>query len=105
VRQCQKCQKGIQGAFGTFGTPSVSALQESHALLGERRSECPGAVPVLVCHDEIVVECDVEQSENITTWLETAMIEGMEAVLNGTDELDARVEVEARIARSWAVRR
>jgi hypothetical protein len=48
VRQCQKCQKGIQGAFGTFGTPSVSALQESHALLGERRSECPGAVPILV---------------------------------------------------------
>jgi DNA polymerase I-like protein with 3'-5' exonuclease and polymerase domains len=70
-------------------------------LLRERRAECPGAVPVLVCHDEIVVECDPEQAADVKTWLERAMIEGMQAVLNGTDEVDAPVEVEARIARSW----
>jgi hypothetical protein len=29
------------------------------------------------------------------------MIEGMGVVLNGTDEVDVPVEVEARIARSW----
>jgi hypothetical protein len=34
-------------------------------------------------------------------WLEKAMIEGMDTVLNGTDEVDVPVEVEARIARSW----
>jgi DNA polymerase-1 len=28
------------------------------ALLWERRSECPGAMPILVCHDEVVIECD-----------------------------------------------
>jgi hypothetical protein len=33
--------------------------------------------------------------------LEKAMIEGMDTVLNGTDEVDVPVEVEARIARSW----
>jgi DNA polymerase I len=51
-------------------------------LLWKRRDECPGAVPVLVCHDEIVVECDDNRGEETKRWLEKAMIEGMEAVLN-----------------------
>jgi DNA polymerase I-like protein with 3'-5' exonuclease and polymerase domains len=58
-------------------------------------------VPVLVCHDEAVVECDLVQAAQGKVWLERAMIEGMEAVLNGTDEVDVPVEVEARIASSW----
>ena len=32
------------------------------------------------------------------------MIEGMDAIINGTDEVDVPVEVEARIARSWGER-
>jgi DNA polymerase I-like protein with 3'-5' exonuclease and polymerase domains len=56
---------------------------------------------VLVCHDEVVVECDAEQTTDVKAWLERAMIEGMEAVLNCTDEVHVPVEVEARIARSW----
>ncbi len=59
--QCQKCQKGVHRVFGTFGAPLVSVLQESHALLGERRSERPGAVPLLVCHDGVVIECDADK--------------------------------------------
>ena len=53
----------------------------------DRRDECPGAVQVLVCHDEIVVECGAEQAADAKVWLEKAMIEGMEAVLNSTDEV------------------
>jgi DNA polymerase I-like protein with 3'-5' exonuclease and polymerase domains len=71
------------------------------ALLWERRSECPGAVPVLVCHDEVVVECDAEQAADAKAWLERAMIEGMDTVLNGTDQGQVPVEVKTRIARSW----
>ena len=59
-----------------------------------------GAVPILVCHDEVVVECDPGQAANAKAWLEKAMIEGMDAVLNNADEVDTPVEVEARIARS-----
>jgi DNA polymerase-1 len=84
----------VQGS-GTDG------LKLALALLWECRDECPGAVPVLVCHDEVVVECDAEQAAEAKAWLEKAMIEGMEAVLNGTDEVYVPVEVEARIARSW----
>jgi|SRR5215204_3823298 len=72
------------------------------ALVWERSGECPGAVPVLVCHDEVVVECDVEQAGDVKAWLEKAMFEGMEAVLNSTDEVHVPVEVEGRIASSWA---
>jgi DNA polymerase I len=71
------------------------------ALLWERRDECQGAVPVLVCHDEVVVECDAEQAANVKAWLERAMIEGMGAVMNGTDEGHISVEIEGRVARSW----
>jgi DNA polymerase I-like protein with 3'-5' exonuclease and polymerase domains len=72
--------------------------------LWECRDECPGAVPVLVCHDEVVVECDAEQVADVKAWLEKVMIEGMNAVINGTDEVNVPVEVEARIARSWGDR-
>src|SRR5687768_3226067 len=79
----------------------ADGLKLALALLWERRDECPGAVPVLVCHDEIVVECDAEQAADVKVWLEKAMIEGMEAILNGTDEVGIPVETEARIARNW----
>jgi DNA polymerase I-like protein with 3'-5' exonuclease and polymerase domains len=58
-------------------------------------------VPVLVCHDEVVVECDVQQATDVKAWLEKAMIEGMDTVVNGTSEGHVPVEVEARIVRSW----
>jgi DNA polymerase I-like protein with 3'-5' exonuclease and polymerase domains len=69
--------------------------------LWERRDECPGATLVLVCHDEIVVECDIEQAVEAKAWLEGAMIEGMDAVMNSAGEARVPVKVEARIARSW----
>jgi len=46
-------------------------------------------------------ECDAEQAMDVKDWLEKAMVEGMNTVLNGTDEVDVPVEVEARIATSW----
>jgi DNA polymerase I-like protein with 3'-5' exonuclease and polymerase domains len=51
-------------------------------------------VPVLVCHDELVVECGPEQAEDTKAWLKKAMIEGMAAVITGTEEVYVPVEVE-----------
>jgi DNA polymerase I len=79
-------------------------LKLALALLWERSGECPGAVPVLVCHDEVVVECGAEKVANAKVWLEKAMIEGMEAVLHSMDEVNTPAEVEARIDRSWGDR-
>jgi DNA polymerase I-like protein with 3'-5' exonuclease and polymerase domains len=35
-------------------------------------------VPVLVCHDEVVVECDADKAEEAKEWLEKTMVDGME---------------------------
>lgn len=79
----------------------ADGLKLTLALLWERRGECQGAVPILVCHDEVVVECDAQQAGEAKAWLEKVMVEGMDAVVNDTDEIDVLVEIEARIARSW----
>jgi DNA polymerase-1 len=79
----------------------ADGLKLALALLWERRDECTGAVTVLVCHDEVVVECDSEQAGEAKGWLERAMVEGMDTVLNSAGKARVPVEVEARIARSW----
>ena len=79
----------------------ADGLKLALALLWERRDECPGAIPVLVCHDEVIVECEAKQAADSKAWFERTMIEGMDEVLNGTDEAGVPVEIEARIARSW----
>ena len=58
-------------------------------------------MPALVCHDEVVVECDIEQAVAAKAWLGGAMIESTAAVINGMGRAPIPVEVEARIARSW----
>src|SRR5215216_2966269 len=50
----------------------ADGLKLALALLWERRSECQWAVPVLVCHDEVVVECYAEQAADAKAWLEKA---------------------------------
>ena len=82
----------------------ADGLKLSLALLWERRAECPGAVPVACVHDEIVVECDEDKAEKVETWLKTAMIDGMDRVLNGPGVGGPRVpvEVETQIGESWA---
>jgi DNA polymerase I len=79
----------------------ADGLKLALALLWERSGECPGAVPILVCHDEVVVECDAQQAADAKAWLEGAMIEGMDAVMNSAGEARVPVEVEARILRGW----
>jgi DNA polymerase I len=82
----------------------ADGLKLALALLWERRNECPGAVPVLVCHDEVVVECDSERAQGVRAWLESVMVEGMDAVLNNDGEEHVSVEVESRICRCWGER-
>ena len=82
----------------------LAYLEKVHALLWERRDECPRAVPVLICHDEVVVEYDEDRGEETKLWLEKAMIEGMGAVLNNDGGEHVPVEVESRICRCWGER-
>jgi DNA polymerase-1 len=76
---------------------TADGLKLALAIVWERSGACPRAVPVLECHDEIVVECNLEQATNAKAWLVGAMIEGIEVVLNNTDQVDVSAGVEARI--------
>ena len=82
----------------------ADGLKLALAFLWERREECPGAVPVACVHDEILVECDEDKAEKVETWLGTAMIDGMEEMLNGPEVGGPRVpvEVETQIDKTWA---
>lgn len=55
-------------------------------------------------HHEILVECDEDAAEKVVAWLEKAMIDGMEEVLNGPGVGGPRVpvEVETQIGETWA---
>jgi DNA polymerase I len=71
---------------------AADGLKLALALLWKRRESARGAVPVLICHDEVVVECDAEKAADAKTWLEKAIIEGMKAVLNDTYEAPVPVK-------------
>lgn len=76
----------------------ADGLKMALALLWERRSQCPGAFPIIVCHDEIVVECDEEQATAAAAWLQQAMIDGMQWLIPAVP-----VEAEPETGRSWAM--
>jgi DNA polymerase I len=67
------------------------------ALLWERRADAPGAFPVLVAHDEVVVECDAGQAHEVAAWVRAAMLDAMTPLLDPVP-----VEVEVKVGRTWA---
>ena len=81
----------------------ADGLKLALALLWERRDECPGAVPILAVHDEIVVEYDEKDVDKAEAWLKKAMIDGMDEVVNGlkADGPSVPIEVEIESGGSW----
>ena len=63
----------------------------------------PGAVPILAVHSEIVVECDEKDVEKAEAWLEKAMIDRMDEVVNGlkADGPPVPIAVEVESGKSW----
>jgi DNA polymerase I-like protein with 3'-5' exonuclease and polymerase domains len=89
-RYTEKLNTPVQGT-------GADGLKLALALLWERRAECPGAFPVLVVHDEIVVECDADQAEAVKAWLRQAMVDATAPLIDPVP-----VEVEAKVGRTWA---
>jgi DNA polymerase-1 len=74
----------------------ADGLKNALALLWERRAECPGAIPLLVVHDEIVIEVDKDKTEPATAWLKKAMLDGFGDCLDPVP-----VEVEVQAGPTW----
>jgi DNA polymerase-1 len=97
-RRCAVAADGFYGQKanyviqGTAGDGFKAAL----GLLWERRHEVPGAVPVAVVHDEVLLECDAGQAEAASEWLRRTLVDGMAPLLGPVP-----VEVEVQVARTW----
>ncbi|MGF1583275.1 MAG: DNA polymerase [Gemmataceae bacterium] len=89
TRFTEKLNSPVQGT-------GADGLKRALALLWQRWKECPGAFPVLAVHDEIVVECAVEQADVVKQWLEKAMVDGMQPLIDPVP-----VVVEGKISRTW----
>src|SRR5262249_34091331 len=74
----------------------ADGLKQALALLWERRAEVPGAFPVLIVHDEIVMEADKDQADSVAAWLRRCMVDGMDPLIDPVP-----VEVETKIAETW----
>jgi DNA polymerase-1 len=89
TRFTEKLNLPVQGT-------GADGLKAALALLWERRAECPGAVPVVAVHDEIVIECDAAQADAAVAWLRQAMLDGMAPLASPVP-----VEVEVTVASTW----
>ena len=96
---------GLLAALGEIRADALEGLafMGELGLDGSIRS-VPGMVPmaeavtapVLVVHDEIVVECDEGQTDAAAAWLKRAMLDGMAPLV-----APVPVEVEVTAARTW----
>jgi DNA polymerase I-like protein with 3'-5' exonuclease and polymerase domains len=89
ARFTEKLNLGVQGT-------GADGLKAALALLWERRAACPGAVPVLAVHDEIVVECAAGTADAAAGWLRQAMLDGMAPLV-----APVPVAVAVSVAPTW----
>lgn len=74
----------------------ADGLKTAVALLWERRAECPGAVPVVFAHDEIVIEVPADDAERAREWLRACMVEAVAPLIDPVP-----VVVEVTTGRTW----
>ncbi len=89
-RFTEKLNTPVQGS-------GADGLKAALALVWETRERCPTARPIVVVHDEVVLECPADAGEAVRDWLVQCMRQGMEAVLR-----QVPVVVEATIGRDWS---
>jgi DNA polymerase-1 len=97
-RRCQLPDKHFYGTRANYTVQGTGGdgIKLALALLWERRHQCQGGFPVLVIHDEVVVEADAGQAEAAAVWLRQAMIDGMQPLIEPVP-----VEVEVKVAATW----
>jgi DNA polymerase-1 len=89
-RFTEKLNTPVQGT-------EADGLKLALALMWETRHRCPSAVPLLVVHDEVVIDCDADEAERARDWLVDCMQSGMQQFVR-----QAPVTVEALICRDWS---
>jgi DNA polymerase-1 len=83
-------------AFPVQGS-AADGLKRTLALMWERRHECPTATPVMVVHDEVVIEAPKRDADQVVAWLKKCARDGMAPLL---DPVPAVIDVS--VLKSWA---
>jgi DNA polymerase I-like protein with 3'-5' exonuclease and polymerase domains len=98
-RRCPLPEKHFYGTRANYTVQGTGGdgIKLALALLWERRGECPGALPVAVVHDEVLVECDEAQADSAAAWVRRAMLDGMAPLIEPVP-----CEVQVRAGRTWA---
>lgn len=95
-RRCRRVERFNEKLNLPVQGTGADGLKQALALLWQRRAECPSAFPVLVVHDEIVVECPEADAGRAAEWLTRAMLDGM-----APHVAPVPVEVEVKVGRTW----
>lgn len=74
----------------------ADGLKAAISLLWERRAECPGAVPVIFCHDDIVPEAPSGAADRAADWLRGCMVEAVAPLIDPVP-----VEVDVKVGATW----
>jgi DNA polymerase-1 len=85
----------VQGTSG-------DAIKAALGLLWQRRQECPGAFPVAVVHDEILLEADEGWAEDAREWLRRAMVDALAPIIDPVPADPVPADAEVKIAPTWA---
>ena len=83
--QSGRTRRAIQGFNERINTPvqmvEVHGMKRAMIMLHARRAEHPDAQLVLAVHDELVMECPVDQAQAVSDWLESVMFAAMQPLL------------------------
>ena len=78
---------------------AADCFKKALGILWSTRHECPSAAPVLVVHDELVVEVDEEEAELAARWVKVCLEEGVRSFFP-----NAPVRVEVVVCADWSGR-
>jgi DNA polymerase-1 len=95
-RTCQRMTRFTDKLANSILLIEADCLKTALGLLWQRRDRVPGARPVLVCHDELVIECDRDEAEQAEQWLVGCMLDAARPFLEPVS-----VEVTASIGTTW----
>ena len=83
--QSGRVRRAIRGFNERINTPvqmvEVHGMKRAMMMLHARRAEYPDAQLVLAVHDELVLECPIDQAKAISSWLEQIMFDAMQPLL------------------------
>lgn len=74
----------------------VDGAKQALAILWNTRGEVPSARPIMLIHDEIVVECDEQDGACAGEWLKCCMEEGMREILD-----PVQCVVDVAVKKTW----